>query len=380
MVIAPQSAAGGRRRTLAGFAALGIFWGAWGAVLPAIQRHAAVDDGQLGLALLCVGVGALLSMRATGGLVDRWGSPALPATLAAFGLAAVLPALATSPGALAIALLAVGATSGGLDVAANAEGARTELLRGRPVLALAHGTFSASVVAASLATGALRSAGAGPALVLGLAGLLALLAAVAALRLPAAPAGRQRRMPLRPVPRPLLVLGVLCALAYFGENAWQSWGAVHLEGDLGASAAVASLAPAVFAASAAVSRFTLHGLLARAGGRVLLVAGALLGAAGTLLGALAAVPGAALAGIALAGAGMAVCAPVILSAAGRLATPELRGAAIGLVTTIAYLGFIVGPAAVGLAARATSLSTGLALVAAVSLLLGLASARAAATR
>ena len=75
----------GRVRVLGGFAAFGVFWGAWGATLPAVQSHAGVDDGQLGIALLCIGAGALVSMRVAGTLVDRWGAPALPAALAAFG-------------------------------------------------------------------------------------------------------------------------------------------------------------------------------------------------------------------------------------------------------------------------------------------------------
>src|SRR6478672_5834210 len=116
MVITGESAAGGRVRTLAGFAALGAFWGAWGAVLPAIQRHAGVGDGQLGVALLCVGAGALVAMRGAGAFVDRSGGLALPVLLGAFGLAAVLPALATSALALGAALLVVGAASGALDV------------------------------------------------------------------------------------------------------------------------------------------------------------------------------------------------------------------------------------------------------------------------
>ncbi|MDP1803755.1 MAG: hypothetical protein Q8K72_01175 [Acidimicrobiales bacterium] len=42
------------------------WWGGWGALLPAVQRSADVDDGRLGIALLLVGVGALGSMRVTG--------------------------------------------------------------------------------------------------------------------------------------------------------------------------------------------------------------------------------------------------------------------------------------------------------------------------
>jgi hypothetical protein len=53
-------------RTLAGFAAFGLFWGAWGAILPAIKGESGVSDAQLGGALLMVGLGALVSMRFTG--------------------------------------------------------------------------------------------------------------------------------------------------------------------------------------------------------------------------------------------------------------------------------------------------------------------------
>jgi predicted MFS family arabinose efflux permease len=363
----------GRVRVLCGFAAFGAFWGTWGAVLPAVQSHAGVDDGQLGLALLCIGAGALASMRLAGTIVDRWGAPALPASLAAFAAAAALPGLATSTAGLCAALLVLGATSGAVDVAINAEGVRSEAATGRPVLSLAHGTFSASVVAGSLAAGALRSAGAGPQLVLVLVGVVVVTIATALLRAPAAAAGGRRPAgaSLRRLPRTLVVLGGLCALAFFVENAWQSWGAVHLESDLDASPALGALAPALFAGAAALSRLGGHGLAGRVNEVTLLRAGAALGAAGTLLGALA--PGAALAlvGVVVAGAGISICAPVLFSIAGRGADEAVRGAAVSIVTTIAYLGFLVGPAAVGLLASATVLRTSLAAVAGVAVVLAM---------
>ncbi|HEX6618132.1 MAG TPA: MFS transporter [Solirubrobacteraceae bacterium] len=363
----------GRVRVLGGFAAFGVFWGAWGATLPAVQSHARVDDGQLGIALLCIGAGALVSMRPAGTLVDRWAAPALPATLAAFAGAAALPGLATSTAGLCAALLVLGATSGAVDVAINAEGVRTEAATSRPVLSLAHGTFSACVVGGSLAAGGLRAAGAGPETVLVLVGLVVAVTAAVLLRAPAAggrqPAARAARAALRPVPRLLLVLGGLCALAFFVENAWQSWGAVHLESDLGASPALGALAPALFAGAAASSRLGGHALAGRVSELTLLRGGAALGAAGTLVGALAPVAGLALVGVLIAGAGISICAPVLFSIAGRDADEAVRGAAVSIVTTIAYLGFLVGPAAVGLLASATALETSLAAVAAVALAL-----------
>ena len=361
---------GGRVRVLCGFAAFGAFWGAWGATLPAVQSHAGVDDGQLGLALLCIGAGALASMRLAGGLVDRWGAPALPAALAAFAAAAALPGLATSTAGLCAALLVLGATSGAVDVAINAEGVRSEAATGRPVLSLAHGTFSACVVGGSLVAGALRAAGAGPELVLVLVAVVVATTAAVLLRAQAA-AGPPTlgRASLRHLPRTLVVLGALCALAFFVENAWQSWGAVHLESDLDASPALGALAPALFAGAAALSRLGGHGLAGRVRELTLLRAGATLGAAGTLLGALAPGAGLALVGIVAAGAGISICASVFFSIVGRGADEAVRGAAISIVTTIAYLGFLVGPAAVGLLASATTLPTSLAAVAGVALAL-----------
>jgi MFS family permease len=367
----------GRVRVLGGFAAFGVFWGAWGATLPAVQSHAGVDDGQLGIALLCIGAGALVSMRPAGTLVDRWGAPALPATLAAFACAAALPGLATSTAGLCAALLVLGATSGAVDVAINAEGVSTEAATGRPVLSLAHGTFSACVVGGSLAAGGLRAAGAGPETVLVLVGLVVVATAAALLRVPAARLLRAAARPsLRPVPRLLLVLGGLCALAFFVENAWQSWGAVHLESDLGASPALGALAPALFAGAAAASRLGGHALLGSFDEILIRRAGAAAGAAGTVLAAVAPTAALALAGIVVAGAGISICAPILFSLAGRSADEAVRGAAVSIVTTIAYLGFLVGPAAVGLLADATTLRASLACAGAVALLLAALAGRA----
>jgi predicted MFS family arabinose efflux permease len=337
-----------------------------------VRSHARADQGELGLALLCIGAGALLAMRPAGGLVDRLGTWVLPATVAAFALTAVLPALVISPLLLGFVLLALGATSGAFDVAVNAEAVRAEAA-GRPLLNLGHAAFSASVVGASLATGVLRAAGAGPQLVLGLVAALLAGAALALARLPPAPAAL-RPTAARPLglPRWLLVIGALAALAYFVENAWQNWSALQLEDTLDAPPGAAALGPAVFATAATLGRLAGQGLAGRFDDRLVVAAGAALAAAGTLLAAIAGGVGVALLGIAIAGAGTSVCAPTLISLAGRTAAPEQRAAAVSVVTTIAYLGFVVGPAVVGLLAGATDLRIALAGVAGVAALLALA--------
>jgi MFS family permease len=362
-------------RALVGFAALGVFWGAWGAALPAVQRRAGADDGELGLALVLVGVGALVSMRATGVLGDRFGPRLTPVAVGAFGLAGVLPGLAHSPGQLYFYLLVVGATSGAMDVAINADAVREEVRSGRPLLNLAHASFSAAVVLASLGTGLLRWAGADPPLVFGLAGAIVVLAAIAIRPRHGErwelPERDERPKLLQRVPAWLLVLGLLGATAYWIENAWQSWGAVHLERTLEAPAAVSALAPALFASAMAAGRLAANRLLRRWSERWLLVLGALVAALGTTVAALAPSPSIALAGIVVAGGGCSVLAPTIVGIAGRSAGRHERATVVGSLTTLMYLGFLVGPAGVGGLAELTSLPTSLGAVAGLAFLLSL---------
>lgn len=361
----------GRRRALLGFVAFGLFWGAWGAILPAVRAGAGVDDGELGIALLMVGLGALVSMRPAGSLVDRYGGVVLPALMAVFGLCAVLPALASSAITLSAALFLLGAASGGLDVAINAAGARAEAMTARPLMNLAHGMFSVAVVVASLATAGLRGLGAGPFVVLVSFLVVAVVVSVVVWRdrgdwVPVRSAERPRRR-LEPV---LLMFGGVCALAFLVENGWQSWSAVHLDTSLGASAPVASCAPAVFAASAAAGRITANSVLRVAGPGWLLGAGGVLAAAGSGVAAWGGEIWVVLAGIGIAGLGTSVCAPTIIGMAGAWAGEQRRAAAISTVTTLAYLGFLLGPAAVGAASSAWSLRVALGAVAVVALVVG----------
>jgi MFS family permease len=368
-----------RGRSVAAFGAFGLWWGAWGALLPVVQRSAGVDDAQLGLALLLIGAGALVSMRVTGWLVDRFGGIVLPLSVLSLGLAGVGPALVEGMAPLAVAMALLGATSGAYDVAANAEGSRLESTSARPLLSLSHAGFSFGVIIGSLGAGGLRTAGvslAGALLVF--AGVLAIVAGVlcgGGLERPVVAVDARVRWRWWRPPRPLAVLGGLLALAFLVESAWQTWSAVHLERDLGASAALASVGPAVFGASAGIGRVAVHRWTVPGHEGRLVAIGALVAAAGSVAAALVPVTGLVILAIAVCGLGTAAGAPLLLSLAGRSGPPAQAGAAVGTVTTVGYLGFVVAPAAIGGLAGASTLPIALAAVAVVAAALAAGAAR-----
>ena len=125
------------------FLADGLLVGTWAARIPAVQRHADVTTGQLGLALFAASLGALLAMPSAGRLTERIGSrPVTIVALVGGGLALLLTSIAGDLVGLAAALFLFGAGFGGVNVAANAQGLALERLRERSILSSFHAAFS----------------------------------------------------------------------------------------------------------------------------------------------------------------------------------------------------------------------------------------------
>lgn len=363
-----------RRGPLAAFVAFGALWGGWAALVPAVQDAVGASKGELGFALLSVAVGSVPAMLLTGRELDRRGTRILPWLLLALAGAALLPAFAGSVLALGAALLAIGIAAGSTDVAMNAAVSELEAHRDTRLMQLAHALYSGGVLAGALAVGLARELGASR---LGiLAGISLALLAAATLNLRRAPPPRHAG--LRPglgLHRAAVPLGILCGLAFVIEGGMENWGAIFLERDLGASPGVAALAPAAYGGAMMLGRLSGHRLEQHVGDAALL-AGAMAVALLGLVGAAAApnVP-VAVAAFFVGGAGISIAAPALFGAGGRLASPEERGSAVATVTTIGYLGFLVGPPAVGAIAEAAGLRAAFAALALVAAALIVAAAR-----
>jgi MFS family permease len=329
--------------------------------LPAIRRTVDASNGQLGLALLGVGLGALPAMVLTGRLAERVGPRLVPLTLAAFAVAGALPALAGSPWSLFALMLVLGATSGALDVAINTRASAVEQALRVRVLDGMHAGFSAGVVVGGIGTGLLRRAAAEPRAILAGVAVVVLCVAAANVRAEPLPVVSTARAALA---RPLVVVGAVLLLAFLIESGVENWSALFIENGLHASPAVSGLGPGLFAAAMVVGRaLAQHAAPESAAVRIAIAGSA--AAAGLVVASIAQHPVVALAGFVAAGAGLGLSAPTLFRAAGRLGA----GPAISTVAVLGYLGFTVGPPLIGAVTAASGLRGGVAFLAAASALL-----------
>lgn len=348
-----------------GYAVFGLFWGSWAACLPAIQRATGASEAQLGLALLCVAVAALPAMLVAGRLADVFGARLVPIFLVFFGGAEWLPGLARSVAMLILFLAFVGIATGLLEIAINAHAARLEALHGIRIMDGLHAAFSSGVLVGGIGSGLLRRAGAHPAWILAAVGVLTALTAVANLGPYPPLAPRQLRARLA---RPLLIVGLVLALAFLVENGLETWSALFLERTLNANPAVSGLGPGLFAGAMVTGRVLAQKVeWPSVAGRMLFAGVA--AAAGLAVAATAHHAAVALAGFVIAGGGLALSAPTLFGVAGRVGGEGGRGAALSTVAILGYLGFVAGPALIGAVSAASSLRGGFLFLCAVAVIL-----------
>jgi predicted MFS family arabinose efflux permease len=375
---APARAAAARLATRLAFFAAGFALACWAPLVPYAKANVGAGEGTFGLLLLCLGIGSVVAMPLTGWLSARMGSRPM-ILLGGFGMALMLPLLPllSQPVLLGAVLALFGAALGTTDVAMNVHALEVEKRESRPLMSGFHAMFSLGGIAGAGGVTLLLSQGAAPALAAALGGAITLAAiALAAPRLLAVGGDPGASFVL---PRGVVVLlALLAAVMFLMEGAVLDWGALLLlERDL-FQPAQAGLGFLVFSITMTLGRLTGDRTIAALGARRVLVAGGLAAVAGNVLLLTGPGPALALTGFALVGLGAANIVPVLFSAAGRQrAMPA--GMAVAAVTTTGYAGVLLGPAAIGFVAEATSLPFAFWMLAALILLVPLSAAAATRT-
>ncbi|WP_304305354.1 MFS transporter [Pseudacidovorax intermedius] len=356
--MSPSSALSARAQqhaTRAAFFIPGFATAIWAVLVPFAKSRTGVDDGTLGLILLCLGAGSLLAMPLAGTLAARFGCRRVMA-LATAVICASLPllALGESPWLLGAALFVFGAGIGAMDCTMNMQAVVVERESGRAMMSGFHAFFSIGGFVGSAAMTLLLWTQWGP-VAAALAGTLAICAvAVASARLWRAERTSQGG-PLLAWPRGVvLFIGVLAFVVFLAEGAMLDWSAVFLSDVRQVEPSSAGVGYVVFALTMTVARLLGDAVVERLGRLRSILLGAMLACAGFLVLTWVTPWQASLAGYLLLGLGCANIVPALFSLAGnqRHMTPAI---AITAVSTLGYAGVLAGPALIGLAAQGIGL-------------------------
>ena len=340
----------------------------WAPLVPLLRERLMVGDDVLGMLLLCIGVGSLLTMPLSGALAMRLGCRRV-VMMASILFAAIL-LLVSCVDALSLAVpivLIFGAVMGCIDVVVNIVAVLVEKGIGRRIMSGMHAFWSlGGFVGAGLYGVWVGLLGLTPFQSTAIAaGLILLLTAVFGRHLIPYGGGGGALLAL---PRGIIVfVGMTAFIAFLSEGAVMDWGGVYLTTVRGMDLALAGTGYSVFSAAMLTMRFLGDRVVQRIGALPVAVGGALLAFGGILLVMFAPVDALLYAGFFAIGIGSANIVPVFFSLMGRQNVMPVS-AAVSAVSTMGYLGILAGPAAIGFVSSLTTLQTAFAMLAALSIL------------
>jgi MFS family permease len=355
----------------------GGLFGAWASRVPSIKAGFDLSPDHLGLLLLMLAAGGIVSFPVAGEMVSRHGAARITRLLAV-GYCAALVLLGAAPAvwALAVALFLFGVGHGAMDVAMNAWGAEVEKAGKRALMPFFHAMWSLGAGAAALASAGVIKIGLGIlphflifAVAIGAAALL-----LAAVEWVSETDAVRRRGPLIALPKgALLLVGVVIFAATLGEGAMADWSGVFLVETLGATEGAAPLGYAVFATAMVATRLSGGFIVARLGAVGATRGSGVLASIGFLLAVFGGALPVVLAGFALVGLGSALIFPLAMTRAANDGS-EAPGRAIAAMATCGYGGILLGPPVIGFIAERTSYEASFLLLAALAALVALLAA------
>lgn len=354
------------------FAMLGVVAGSWFARIPAARDHLDADLWVVGLVLLGLGVGSLITMPLGGRLSHRFSSRKVCLVTGLWvALFYCLLPLAGSPVLFGLLLLLAGTGVGLWQVMLNVHAVSVERAVGRSVMPALHGLWSGGVILGSALGAVMAAAGIGFGthflLVLPAVGLINVVGASCWQdHREVTEDGSHVRPTMKALTLPVVLLAVMLLCSNIGEGTVSDWLALYAHDERGFGPGLAAAAFTTYSVTSTVGRLLGGFVVDRLGHRLSLRLSGLVTAAG--IGTVVYLPGdvGPFLGAALWGIGLAVVFPTAITIAGSHGGDNSAGA-VSAVTTMGFGAFLTGPPLIGLLAEVTSIGFALTVVMVLSL-------------
>jgi MFS family permease len=343
----------------------GICFASWASRIPDIQSKLQLNSAALGGILLCLPVGLLSSLPVAGYLVAKYGSRII-VMLASVLYATTLPMLgfANSPTQLMITLFFFGFGGNMLNISINTQAVGTESLYQKPIMASFHGIWStAGFTGAAIGTLMVRFHIIPPYHYLCITGLAFLILFIFSGKLIIKDSNRDEKLPIFARPdKSIINFGLIAFCSMICEGAMFDWSGIYFLKVVNPGAAWVTAGYTAFMCTMATGRFIGDWVAYKLGMKRMLQLSGIMTAAGLLLAVLFPQFITATIGFLIVGAGVSSIIPMVYSTVGKSKVMS-PGVAIAAVSTIGYLGFLIGPPFIGFIAQATSLRVSFAFIA-----------------
>ncbi|WP_417309105.1 MFS transporter [Devosia sp.] len=350
MRIAPQ------QRVYAIFFLFALALGAMLSRLPDLQDQLGVGESGLGLTLIGMAIGSLLSLTFSSPLIQRVGAR-ITAMVTVFGTASMFALVAWLPSGTTVffALFVAGLLGGALEINANMEADKLEAQLGRRIMNRAHGMWSAGFFIAALLGAVMRQFTVsiqwhtlGTLLVVLVVGGIAFAGMHTA---PKRPGGHEGETPRIALPTigllPLCFIGIA---AFLTEGAGVDWSAIYMRDVFSVEPFIGGLGLTLFSFFMAVVRLFADPFVERFGPRRVATVLLVISIIGMLAVSFAPVPLVALIGFSLLGAGCSAVYPLAVSAAAQR-TDRPSAVNVAAISQMTFVIFFLAPPLLGFVAE-----------------------------
>lgn len=353
---------------------MGLIFASWASRIPDIKTNLNLSDGQLGQVLFAMPLGQLMMMVVSGYLVNKFGSRIiLIFAMILYGIILTFIALASNFAMLFFALFLFGIASNMANIAVNTQAVSLEALYKRNIMSSFHGLWSLG----GLTGGILGAIFAETTfsifthftiiLVLGIVGIIFFSKDLLPQDIKSLDEGKTKKTKFK-LDSAIIILGLIGFGSMFCEGTMFDWSSVYfstiIKPDeafvrMGYIASMGAMTFGRFVADRFVNKYDASKVLKFCG--ILITSGLLLAtiSPGLIVSTF---------GFLLIGLGVSSIVPICYSTAGKLKTIS-ASIAITAVSSISFLGFMIGPPLIGLVSEATDLRIALMLASVFGILI-----------
>ncbi|MXV51382.1 MFS transporter [Pedobacter sp. HMF7647] len=362
---------------------MGLTFSSWASRIPTIQQTLQLNEAELGALLLMLPAGLLVSAPIAGLLIAKFGSRrVVVASLTIYTFLLFTIGLIHNVTLLSFVLFCFGFTSNLTNISVNKQAVDVENMYGRPILASFHGLWSlAGFVGAAIGAVMISNDISIPihySVIL----TLVVIGVISSVRFLINDDNEHKKSddPLFTMPdKSLLILSLIALCSLICEGAMFDWSSVYFKKVVMPDPSMLGAGYVAFMATMATGRFLADGFSHRFGLKTTLMLSGTLTVIGLLTAVIFPHLITAIIGFMLVGFGVSSVVPLSYSLAAKSKTMK-PGVAIAAITTIGFMGFLIGPPLIGFVAQAASLRASFTIIAFMGLCVLIFSSRLKTTK